>query len=37
MRKVMKKRTDAKVFKQSAARTKKINITPKIYRGGICL
>lgn len=29
------KKTDKKIFKRTAAKTKKINIAPKIYRGGI--
>ncbi len=28
---------DKQVFKQTAAKTKKINITPKMMRGGIRL
>lgn len=35
MRKRMSKRTDKKVFRRTAAAAKKINIDPKIYRGGI--
>lgn len=27
--------TDKKIFKRTAAKTKTINIAPKIYRGGI--
>lgn len=37
MRKVMPKRKDHKIFKRTAAKSKKININPKIYRGGIRL
>lgn len=33
----MKKKRDAKVFKRTAAKSKKINIAPKIFRGGIRL
>lgn len=37
MRKKMVKRVDSKVFKRTAAKSKKININPKIMRGGIRL
>lgn len=37
MRKPMKRKTDKKVFRNTAARSKKININPTIYRGGIRL
>lgn len=37
MRKKMKKRKDRKVFRNTAVNSKKINISPKIYRGGIRL
>lgn len=37
MRKRMSKRVDKKVFRRTAAAAKKINIDPKIYRGGIRL
>ncbi|SFP13761.1 hypothetical protein SAMN05216343_103150 [Oscillibacter sp. PC13] len=37
MRKRMSKRVDKKVFRRTAASAKKINIDPKIYRGGIRL
>lgn len=30
-------RKDKKVFKETAAKTKKINIAPKVMRGGIRL
>lgn len=33
----MRHRTDRKVFRRTASRAKKINIDPKIYRGGIRL
>lgn len=36
-RKKMRKRTDRKVFKHTAVKSKKININPTIYRGGIRL
>lgn len=36
-RKVMPKRRDKKTFRRTAAKAKKININPKIYRGGIRL
>lgn len=31
------KRVDSKIFRRTASRAKKINIDPKIYRGGIRL
>ena len=31
------KSTDAKIFKRTAVKTKKINVSPKISRGGIRL
>ncbi len=37
MRKKMPKRKDNKVFRRTAAKSKKINIDPKIFRGGIRL
>lgn len=37
MRKKMKIRKDKKVFKNTADKSKKINISPKIMRGGIRL
>lgn len=37
MRKPMRKGKDRKVFRNTAARSKKININPTIYRGGIRL
>ena len=33
----MKPRIDKKVFRRTAVKSKKINIEPKIYRGGIRL
>lgn len=36
-RKVMKKKADKKVFRRTAVKTKKINLSPKIMRGGIRL
>lgn len=32
-----KKKTDKKIFKNTATETKKINIMPKVSRGGIRL
>ena len=37
MRKKMPKRKDNKIFRRTAAKSKKINIDPKIFRGGIRL
>lgn len=31
------KKRDAKIFKRTAATTKKINVSPKVMRGGIRL
>lgn len=33
----MRKRKDKRVFYRTAAKSKKINIAPKIFRGGIRL
>lgn len=33
----VKKRRDKKVFTRTAAKSKKINIAPKVFRGGIRL
>lgn len=33
----MKKRKDKKVFSRTASKAKKVNIAPKIFRGGIRL
>lgn len=37
MRVKMKPKKDNKVFKQTAAKTKKVNIKPVTWRGGIHL
>lgn len=37
MRKKMRKGKDQQVFKRTATKSKKININPTIYRGGIRL
>lgn len=37
MRKKTKPKIDNKIFRRTAARSKKINIDPKIFRGGIRL
>lgn len=37
MRKKTKPKLDNKIFRRTAARSKKINIEPKIFRGGIRL
>lgn len=37
MRKRMRKKVDQKVFRRTAAKSKKININPMIFRGGIRL
>lgn len=37
MRKKTKPKMDNKIFRRTAARSKKINIDPKIFRGGIRL
>lgn len=37
MRKRARKSVDVKVFRRTASKAKKINIDPKIYRGGIRL
>lgn len=36
-RKVMRRAKDRKVFRRTAVKTKKVNIAPKIMRGGIRL
>lgn len=33
----MKKKKDKKVFSRTASKAKKVNIAPKIFRGGIRL
>lgn len=37
MRKRVRPGRDKKMFRRTAAKSKKININPKIYRGGIRL
>lgn len=37
MRRKVKARKDKKVFKRTAVKSKKINVDPKIFRGGIRL
>ncbi len=37
MSKRMRRRPDRKIFRRTAAKSKKINIDPKIMRGGIRL
>lgn len=37
MRKSMSKKKDKRVFRNTAVSAKKINIAPRIYRGGIRL
>lgn len=37
MRKKTKPKLDNKIYRRTAARSKKINIEPKIFRGGIRL
>lgn len=37
MRRKTKPKLDNKIFRRTAARSKKINIDPKIFRGGIRL
>ena len=37
MRKKMKKGKDSRVFRRTAAKSKKININPTIFPGGIRL
>ena len=37
MRKKMPRRKDNKVFRRTATKSKKININPTIFRGGIRL
>lgn len=37
MRRRTKSGTDAKIFRQTATHSKKININPVVYRGGIRL
>ncbi len=37
MRKKMRPSSDKKMFRRTASKSKKININPKIFRGGIRL
>lgn len=37
MRKKVKKSKDKRVFRNTASKSKKINVRPAIYRGGIRL
>lgn len=37
MRKIMPRPRDKKVFRRTAVKSKKINVNPVIYRGGIRL
>ncbi len=37
MAKKMSKKTDKQVFRRTATSSKKINLAPKVYRGGIRL
>lgn len=37
MRKKMPRRLDKKIFRKTVGSTKKINVEPTIYRGGIRL
>lgn len=37
MRKKMNNKKSKGLFKATAAKTKKVNVTPKVYRGGIRL
>lgn len=37
MRKIMPKRSDRRVFRRTASSSKKINVNPTIFRGGIRL
>jgi len=36
-RRIMKAKKDKKIFRRTAVKTKKINVAPKIMRGGIRL
>ena len=36
-RKIMPKRSDKKIFRRTAAKSKKVNVNPTIYRGGFRL
>lgn len=35
MRKIQPRRTDRKFFRRTASQSRKINIEPRMYRGGI--
>ena len=37
MRKAMRAGKDKRVFRRTSVTKKKINLEPKVYRGGICL
>lgn len=37
MRKMMRPKKDKKVFRRTASKSKKININPTVFRGGIRL
>lgn len=37
MRRRMRRGTDRRIFKRTAAKSKKININPTVFRGGIRL
>ena len=37
MRKMMRPKKDKKVFRRTAVKSKKINVNPTIFRGGIRL
>lgn len=37
MRKKMRPKKDKKVFRRTAAKSKKININPTVFRGGVRL
>lgn len=37
MRRKVSKRKDNKIFRRTAAKSKKININPTIFRGGVRL
>lgn len=37
MRSKMKSRKDSKIFRRTAAKSKKINLAPRVMRGGIRL
>lgn len=37
MRRSMNRSTDKKIFRRTAAKSKKINVNPTVFRGGIRL